>query len=54
MKPIRIDPRSLEELLADAERYERWAARVKWNAEVSANFRRLAEETRAQASRTLT
>lgn len=51
MKPISIDPRSFDELLADAERYERWAARMKWNEEVSANFRRLAEEARARAGR---
>lgn len=48
---MRIDPRSIEELIEDAERYERWAARVQWNQEISANFRRLAEEARAKAGR---
>lgn len=50
MEPPRFDNRSDDELLADAERYERWAARTRWNEEVSANFRRLAEEARAKAS----
>lgn len=51
MKPLRIDPRSAEELLADAARYERWAARTRWNEEISENFKRLAEEARAKADR---
>lgn len=49
MEPHSFDPRSVDELLADAERYECWAARVQWNGEISANFRRLAEEARARA-----
>jgi hypothetical protein len=53
MKPLRIDPRSVEELLADAERYERWAMRTRWNEAISENFHRLAEDARARASRTV-
>ena len=51
MNSARFDPRSVEELLADAERYERWAARTQWNPEISANFRGLAEEARARAGK---
>ena len=43
-----LDPRSSEELIEAAERYERWAARTDWNPEVSATFRRLAMEARAK------
>jgi len=49
MNPNRLDPRKAEDFLADAERYERWADRTRWNAEVSMNFRRLAAEARARA-----
>jgi len=44
-----LDPRTVEELLDDAERYDRWAKRTDWNVEVSAKFRRLAADTRARA-----
>jgi hypothetical protein len=44
-----LDRRTVEELLDDAERYDRWATRTDWNAEVSAKFRRLAADTRARA-----
>jgi len=44
-----LDPRTVEELLDDAERYDRWATRTNWNTEVSAKFRRLAADTRARA-----
>ncbi len=49
MQPHRFDTRSTKELIADAERYERWAARTQWNPEISANFRRLADDARARA-----
>jgi hypothetical protein len=49
MDPNRLNLRSEADLIADAERYERWAARTRWNEEISANFRRLAEEARARA-----
>jgi hypothetical protein len=44
-----LDPRTVEELLDDAERYDRWAVRTNGNTEVSAKFRRLAADTRARA-----
>jgi hypothetical protein len=51
MSSNRLEPRPVEELLADAERYERWAARTHWNEEISSNFQHLAEEARARAAR---
>jgi hypothetical protein len=51
MQSHRLDPRPVEELLADAARYERWAARTHWNEEISKTFRRLAEDARARAAR---
>jgi len=51
MPPNALDPRTAAELLADAERYQRWAERTQWNAEISGNFRRLAEEARQRAAR---
>jgi hypothetical protein len=42
--------RTAAEWLADAERYERWAERTRWNQEISANFRQLAEQARAKAA----
>ena len=49
-KPPLNDPRTAGELLADAERYERWAERTRWNERISADFRRLAHEARSKAS----
>lgn len=50
MSSNRLDPRTAEELLVDAERYERWAGRTRWNTEVSNSFRQLAEDARARAA----
>ncbi len=50
MSKNRLDQRTAEELLADAERYERWAARTGWSSEVSASFRQLAADARARAA----
>jgi hypothetical protein len=44
------DPRTAASWLADAERYEAWAARTEANALVSGNFQRLAVEARARAA----
>jgi hypothetical protein len=49
MPSNRLDPRPAADWLADAQRYEQWAARTDWNKEVSARFRRLAAEARARA-----
>lgn len=50
MSKDRLDQRTAEELLADAERYERWATRTGWNSEVSASFSQLAANARARAA----
>jgi len=42
--------RPVSELLADAERYERWAELTRWNERLSAEFRRLAQAARLRAS----
>ncbi|MGZ3172066.1 MAG: hypothetical protein ACXWJC_03140 [Croceibacterium sp.] len=50
MSKNRLDQRTAEELLADAERYERWAMRTGWNSEVSTSFSQLAADARAKAA----
>lgn len=49
MDPFRLDPRSREEMLADAERYERWAERTRLSPEISVRFARLATSARMRA-----
>jgi hypothetical protein len=44
-----LNSRSSAELLADAERYDRWAERTRWNEQISDNFHRLALEARLRA-----
>ena len=41
--------RPVSELLADVERYERWAELTLWNERLSAEFRRLAQDARSRA-----
>lgn len=50
MPANRLDPRPAAELLADAERYELWAERTRWNPQISEKFARLAAEARARAA----
>lgn len=50
MPANRLPPRTAAEWLADAERYEAWAARIIWNEELSGKFRRLAADARANAA----
>ena len=45
-----LSPRTAAEWLADAERYEAWAARTAWNEELSGKFRRLGADARAKAA----
>ena len=45
-----LSPRTAAEWLADAERYEAWAARTAWNEELSGKVRRLAADARAKAA----
>lgn len=45
-----FQPRTAEDWLADAERYEAWAARIVWNDELSGKFRRLGADARAKAA----
>jgi len=42
--------RPVSELLADAERYDRWAELTRWNERLSAEFRRLAQSARSRAT----
>jgi hypothetical protein len=49
MGSFRLDLHSAQDLLADAERYERWAERTKSTPEISERFSRLAAEARARA-----
>ena len=51
MDAQRFDPRTLQELLADAERYERWAGRTTFNPKISEKFARLAADARARVER---
>jgi len=45
-----LDTPPADELIADAERYERWAERTRWNERISTDFRRLADEARLRAA----
>lgn len=48
--PLTFDPRTEEEHLADAERFDLWAERAAVNGRVSKSFRELAAQSRGLAS----